>query len=101
MGLALTVIENTCGRVCPLANVLHDTSADRAKAAINLNEKVVGLEEAVEYWVDAAAMEAEAKREAEKTSNALKIEVQRLNSVVAELKEGLDYISNTLGRMVD
>lgn len=101
MGLALTVIENTCGRVCPLANVLHDTSADRAKAALNLNERVDGLEEALEYWVDAAAMEAEAKRDAEKVANNLRLEVQRLNNTVAELKEGLDYISNTLGRMSD
>lgn len=101
MGMALTVIENTCGRVCPLVSVLHDTSADRAKAAYNLNEKVAGLEEAVEYWVDAAAMEAEARRDAEKVANNLKIEVNRLNSVVSELREGLEFISNTLGRMSD
>ncbi len=101
MGLALTVIENTCGRVCPLANVLHDTSADRAKAAINLSKRVDGLEEAVEYWVDTAAMETEARREAETVANNLRIEVHRLNNVVTELKEGLEFISNTLGRMSD
>lgn len=101
MGMALTVIENTCGRVCPLVNVLDDTSAYRAKSVNNMKERVAGLEEAVEYWVDAAAMEAEAKRDAEKVANNLKIEVNRLNGVVTELKEGLEKVSNALGRMSD
>ena len=99
MGLALTVVENTCSHICPLVDRLDDANFNLVTAAKRSEERAHGLEEALEYWVDTAAMEAERRREAEKTANSLREEVLRLNNVVSELRDGLDSISDSLGKL--